>query len=172
MSRRVIGYGSLLVLGLSVASGFAGDRLRPETALEKLKSLAGRWEGHVVTPDGPAGAVEYRVTSGGNAVMEILFPGDPHEMVSMYYIDGDRLAVKHYCAMGNQPEMRLDEATSSENELHFVFTGGTNLDPARDSYIHGGTIAIRGDRLENAWDVYSGEKKQSENRFFLTRGPK
>ncbi len=169
MLRRTAGFLSVLVFGVSLGAAFAGDGLRPQAALERLKSLAGRWEGHIGTADGPAGAVEYRVTAGGNTVMEILFPGDEHEMVSMYYIDGAELVAKHYCAMGNQPEMKLDEASSTENELHFVFTGGTNLDPATDPHVHGGTIVIKGDRLENVWDVFAMGKKGDPNRFFLTR---
>jgi len=70
-------------------------------------------------------------------------------MVSVYYLDGDQLIAKHFWAMGNQPEMKLDPKASSDNELHFAFTGGTNLNAAQDAHMHGGSIAIRGDRLEN-----------------------
>jgi hypothetical protein len=176
MMRRKssFGFASLLVFCTSLGAGAAsaGEGIRPEAALERLKSLAGRWEGHLATVDGPTGAVEYRVTSGGKTVMEIMFPGEEHEMVSMYYVDGSELVAKHYCAMGNQPEMKLDESSSSENELHFVFTGGTNLDHATDPHVHGGTIAIKGDRLENVWDVYAMGKKGDPNRFFLARAAK
>jgi hypothetical protein len=49
------------------------------------------------------------------------------------------------------------------------FFGGTNLDPATDPHVHGGTIVIKGDRLENVWDVFAMGKKGDPNRFFLTR---
>lgn len=169
MFRKMTALLPLLVLGTSPGIGLAGDGLRPEAAFERLKSLAGRWEGPIGAENGPVGAVEYRVTSGGKTVMEIQFPGEPHEMISMYYVDGANLVAKHYCAMGNQPEMKLDESTSTENGLHFVFTGGTNLDPSTDTHVHGGTIAIKDDRLESAWDVYAAGKKEDSNRFFLTR---
>lgn len=90
-------------------------------------------------------------------------------MVSVYYLDGDQLIAKHFCAMGNQPEMKLDPKASSENELHFAFTGGTNLNPAQDAHMHGGTIAIRGDRLENEWKVFASGKEEGANRFYLAR---
>src|SRR4051794_37581207 len=32
-------------------------------AFDRLKTLAGTWEGHVMTPDGPPGTVTYRVAS-------------------------------------------------------------------------------------------------------------
>jgi hypothetical protein len=99
----------------------------------------------------------------------VQFPGTDHEMVSVYFLDGDELVAKHYCAMGNQPEMKLDAKSSSPNELVFVFTGGTNLDAAKDYHIHGGKISIGDGRLESAWDVYSGATKETANRFFLAR---
>lgn len=158
--------GSIL---LCWAAAVAGEGMSPKAALERLKGLEGKWEGHVTTADGPRGSVEYRVTSGGNTVMEFLFPGSDHEMVSVFYLDGGELVAKHYCVMGNQPEMKLDRSSSSENELHFVFSGGTNLDPNKDPHIHSGKIAIRGERLENEWDVFSNGKKEGANRFFLSR---
>jgi hypothetical protein len=112
---------------------------------------------------------EYRVTAAGKTVLEVLFPGSEYEMVSVYYLDGDQLIAKHFCAMGNQPEMKLDPKASSENELHFAFTGGTNLNPAQDAHMHGGTIAIRGDRLENEWKVFASGKEEGANRFYLAR---
>ncbi len=152
-----------------VGLSFPADGISSQAAFDKLKGLAGRWEGSVNTPDGPASVVEYRVTAAGKTVMEVLFPGSEYEMVSVYYMDGDQLIAKHFCAMGNQPEMRLDGKASSENELHFAFTGGTNLDPAKDPHMHGGKIAIQGDRLENEWLVFASGKQEGANRFYLSR---
>jgi hypothetical protein len=149
--------------------GSASQGLAPDAAFEKLKGLAGRWEGSVDTPDGPASIVEYRVTAAGKTVMETLFPGSEYEMVSVYYLDGDRLIAKHFCAMGNQPEMKLDAEASTETELRFAFTGGTNMDPARDTHMHGGKITLLGDRLTSEWAVYSGGKQAGANRFYLSR---
>ena len=65
--------------------------------------------------------------------------------------------------------MKLDPMASSEKELHFAFTGGTNMDPAKDVHVHGGTIGIRGDRLENEWTVFASGKQEGANRFYLSR---
>ncbi len=153
--------------GLGLA--FSSDGITPQAAFDKLKELAGRWEGSVDTPDGAATVVEYRVTAAGKTVLEVMFPGSEYEMVSVYYLDGDQLVAKHFCAMGNQPEMKLDGKASSEKELHFAFTGGTNLDPVKDTHMHGGKIAIRDDRLESEWMVFSGGKQEGANRFYLSR---
>ncbi len=156
--------------GLGIAP--AAEGLSPEAAFEKLKGLAGRWEGHVETSEGPAAVVEYRVTAAGTVVTEVQFPDTAHEMVSVYYLDGAELRGKHFCAMGNQPEMKLDAKSSSENELRFAFTGGTNMDSAKDVHMHGGKIAFRGETIESEWAVYAGAKEEGANRFFLSRAKK
>jgi len=169
MTAKTVTLLTMVAWAASLSLSFSADGLSPQAALDKLKGLAGRWEGSVDTPDGPAGVVEYRVTAAGKTVMEILFPGSEYEMVSVYYLDGDQLMAKHFCAMGNQPEMKLDPEASSENELHFAFTGGTNVDPVKDNHMHGGKIAIRGDRLENEWMVFASGKQEGKNRFYLSR---
>jgi hypothetical protein len=159
---------SILAWAASPGSALS-EEVSPQAAFDRLKGLAGRWEGSVNSPDGPRSTVEFRVTAAGKMVMETQFPGAPEEMVSIYYLDGDDLVAKHFCAMGNQPEMKLDPEASSENELHFAFTGGTNLDAARDVHVHGGKIGIKGDRLENEWMVFASGKQEGANRFYLTR---
>jgi hypothetical protein len=160
---------ALLVFPAGIGLAAAAEGLSPKAAFEKLKGLAGRWEGNVESPGGPASAVEYRVTAAGTLVTEVQFPGTEYEMVSLFYLDGEDLRAKHFCAMGNQPEMKFDPSASSETDFHFAFTGGTNMDPAKDAHVHGGTISFRGERLENEWAVYSGGKPGGANRFFLSR---
>lgn len=142
-------------------------------AFEKLKALAGAWEGKAGHGDalGPA-SVRWETISAGTAVMETLFPGTEHEMRSVYFMDGGDLVLTHYCAMGNQPRMRLSPA-STERELAFEFAGGTNLDPAKDVHIHSGKITIVGpDALEAEWTVWGGGKQTGANRFVLARKAK
>jgi len=73
--------------------------------------------------------------------------------------------------MGNQPRMKLAQATGAEPvELRFDFAGGTNLDPAQDAHMHSGRVTLRGtDRLEAEWAVYDKGKQTGSNRFFLNR---
>src|SRR5689334_19755011 len=96
--------------------------------LEKLKKLAGTWV--VADSDGkPTDTVQsiIRVTSGGSAVHETIFPGQPHEMISVYTAEGSNVLLTHFCALGNQPRMKA-EASSPSNQLVFRFAGGGNLD--------------------------------------------
>jgi hypothetical protein len=83
-----------------------------QKSFEQLKTLAGEWDGPVTMPM-PVGApsmpamsahVVLRVTSTGNAVHhEMTMPGRPDDPITMFYLDGDRLLVTHYCDAGNRP---------------------------------------------------------------------
>src|ERR1051325_267339 len=138
---------------------FAAEKLTANAAFNRLKQLAGEWKGNVTTPDGPAATVQYRLTSAGQTVMETLFPGTSHEMISMYHLDGEELVMTHYCAMGNQPRMKLDAKISTADEFHFAFAGGSNLKPAKDAHMHSGVMRFRGaDKLESEWQVFSEGK--------------
>ena len=141
-----------------------------KAAFERLKALAGTWEGRAGHDEpGQAATVVYRVASGGSVVEETLFPGAPHEMISMYHVVDGQLVLTHYCAMANQPRMRLDLKASTPDRLVFAFDGGTNFDPAKDTHVHSGVMEWKGESLHNAWAVYSGGKETGRNQFILSR---
>ena len=131
----------------------------PHPGLERLKKLAGTWV--EADKDGkPTDKVVsvIKVTAAGSAVHETLFPGQPHEMVSVYYRDGADLVMTHYCALGNQPRMKADPK-SPANQLHFQFAGGSNLDPAKDMHMHEGTLTfIDEDHIEFSGVAWVGGK--------------
>ncbi len=146
MVRGLLIFG--LVLTLSTAS-IAGDKSAaklpaPPTnaALEKLKKLVGTW----VTVDADGKPTEeiasiIKVTAGGSAVHETLFPGQPQEMISVYTVDGSDLIMTHYCVLGNQPRMKADPK-SPANQIIWKFAGGGNLDPKKDKHMHAATLTI------------------------------
>ncbi|HJZ55489.1 MAG TPA: hypothetical protein VKE74_11045 [Gemmataceae bacterium] len=144
VQRLLVGGLMLIALG----AGARGDD-KPGKAsaashpgLERLKKLAGTWV--EADKDGkPTDKVVsvIKVTSGGSAVQETIFPGQPMEMVSVYHLDGPDLVMTHYCVLGNQPRMKADPK-SPHNQIKWVFAGGTNLDPAKDMHMHEGTITF------------------------------
>ena len=108
---------------------------------ERLRNLAGEW---VAAEDGEMfrkGDVvaRYAVTASGSAVVETVFPGSPHEMLTVYHADGPDLVLTHYCMEGNQPRMRFDAAESAPNLYTFRFSGGTNIGKST-KHVHAGTI--------------------------------
>ncbi len=161
---------SVLALALPMGGpASAGEDVTASVAFETLKSLEGRWE-DTTSEDGTPGMVEIRVSAAGHTILQTDFPGTSREMLTTYHLDGTDLVRKHYCVMGNQPEMRLDVESSTPNVLRFVFAGGTNLDPAKDIHVHNGEIRILDDdRIEAVWAVHGNGKKTGTNAFFLKR---
>jgi hypothetical protein len=152
------------------ATQAAPPALDAKSAFEQLKTLAGEWQGTAGHGDGkeiPA-TVTYRIASGGTVVMETLFPGTPHEMISMYHLNGPKLVVSHFCAMGNQPRMTL-APRSSASELRFDFDGGENLNPAKDTHIHAGVLRPSDDELLADSTTWKDGKEAGHNRFTLQR---
>ena len=153
-------FAALAMLALATATpGFAQAPVTSQAAFNKLKTLAGDWRGTV----GQQGAgeeisVNYRTTSNGSVVMETLFPGTDHEMVTLYHLEADKLVLTHYCAMGNQPKMALTKA-STENQLVFDFVGGANLKPKTDTHMHSGRIQfVSKDAVTAEWDTFQQGK--------------
>jgi hypothetical protein len=157
----------MLICGLTVFALSATSRAdepvkaAPATnpSLEKLKALAGTWV--EADKDGkPTDKVVsvIKVTAAGSAVHETLFPDSPMEMVSIYHLDKGELVMTHYCALGNQPRMKADPKSPS-NQIKWVFAGGTNLDPAKDMHMHSGVLTIiDADHIEFAGEAWENGK--------------
>ncbi len=106
----------VFLLSLSAAAFAQTDA---EKSFTEMKTLAGTWRGPVKVdppqPDMETGKpteITMRVTSRGNALVhemkEAGSPDDPSKYdhpVTMFYLDGDRLVLTHYCDAGNRPRM-------------------------------------------------------------------
>src|SRR5580692_7889607 len=158
--RLLVGPVVLLALQIAARGGEKPDKLPPaptNSGLEKMKKLAGTW----VTADKDGKPTDQvvsiiKVTAGGSVVHETLFPGQPHEMVSIYTVDGPDLVMTHYCVLGNQPRMKADPK-SAANEICFQFAGGSNLDPKKDKHMHACTLTIvDDDHIETAGVGWEG----------------
>lgn len=136
-----------------------------EAAFARLKALEGEWldASGSSTGKGKVAAV-FKVTSGGSAVIETVFPGTPHEMVSVYTREGDDIVMAHFCGMGNQPRMRA--RPDGGDTLDFAFDGGGNLDPAKDMHMHEGIVRF-GDGTHRAeWQTFAGGKPAEHRAVF------
>lgn len=158
----------LITAGCGSTQKSASNSPTPAQAMfGQVKSLAGTWEGK--DPEGNAQKIVYRVVSNGSAVCEQMFPGQPHEMVNMYHLDGDRLLVTHYCAMGNQPRMAA-RAQPVATEIIFQPESVTNLaDPAGDYMASLKLVMPDPDHLTQCWTSYENGKPGHTTEFTLTR---
>ena len=161
----------LLLVGFTTA--FAGEHslsaYSGSKEFERMKELAGVWEGTSnMAKEGERVRVEYRLSSGGSSIVETLSPGTPHEMVSVYFENKGQLTMTHYCALRNQPRMKLQKADAQN--LNFVFAGGTNIDPKKDAYMHSLTITIVDkNHIIEKWTLFKEGKEQEKSIFELTR---
>ena len=125
---------------------------------DRLKALAGEW----IDVDGVFGekgkvAVTYRVTGGGHTVVEAFPVGTPHEMVTVYHLDGDQLVLTHYCTSNTQPRMRSRGLEG--RVLAFEFAGGANIDPGATSPMHGARFEFTSDNeITAAWQNWKDGK--------------
>jgi hypothetical protein len=163
MHRFLIGGLVLLALSAGARSddkaAYKATAAASHPALERLKKLEGTWvaAGEDGKPTDQVVSV-VKVTAAGSAVHETLFPGQPHEMVSVYHRDGADLVMTHYCALGNQPRMKADPK-SPANQIRWQFAGGTNLDPAKDKHMHEGTVTfVDDDHIEWSGVCWEGGK--------------
>ena len=136
---------------------------------EQLLTLEGEW----VTrgEDGRATdelASVWRSTAGGTAMVETLFPGTEHEMVTVFHRDGGDLLLTHYCSAGNQPRMRAMEA-STPRELAFRFIDGSNMHPL-DPHMHEAHFElVDEDRYVARWVLYVEGVEDHAAEFDLVR---
>ena len=168
---------SWLVLGCVVLAAGAAmadpDHPAPKASrdLERIKHMAGRWEGTATHAEGavpePA-SVEYQVTSGGSAVVETLFPGTPHEMVSMYHDVNGTLAMTHYCMLGNQPQLGLTKSDAGHLALSLIPSPG--IDPGTDQHMHSLDIVWRdADHVTQTWTGYEHGAPKDSTTIQLAR---
>jgi hypothetical protein len=154
-----------LVFGATARGGDPPAKAAPShPGLEKLKALAGTW----VEADKDGKPTEkvvsiVKVTAGGSAIHETFFPGQPMEMVSVYHLDGQDLVMTHYCVLGNQPRMKADPK-SPANQIRWIFAGGTNLDPAKDSHMHSAVVTfVDANRIEIAGEAWENGKPSPDH---------
>ncbi|MCB0324654.1 MAG: hypothetical protein KDD69_13825 [Bdellovibrionales bacterium] len=101
--------------------------------LKRIKALEGRWKSttSMFGKENEEVFTEYKITAGGSAVVETIFPGTPNEMVSVYYDnDEGKLAMTHYCMMRNRPHFTLVESSDDVLKLDVTKVEGVKSDDA------------------------------------------
>jgi hypothetical protein len=164
----------IAVFLLAAAPAFSQDKAAAAkdqpAAFELFKQLAGDWTGKEA--GGHVGGdvhVKYKVTSGGSAVVETIFPDKEQEMVTVIHPDGNDLVLTHYCMLGNQPHMKA-EGKPDSNKVAFKFTGCSNLKSDKDMHMHDATFTfVDKDNIKVEWTHYMDGKPSGAAVFELKR---
>jgi hypothetical protein len=133
-------------------------------SLDKLKALTGTWATEA-TDKKPTMSITFRPTSNGSAVIETMSPGTPMEMINMYTADGDTILMTHYCAMGNQPRMKLEPST--DKTMKFTFVDGGNIKTRNDAHMDSVVLTIDGDKFTEDWTSVADGKELEKAKFEL-----
>lgn len=140
-------------------------------ALERFKQLSGEWVGKELE-GGVAEApirVKYKVTANGSAVVETMFPDTDHEMITVIHPDGKELVLTHYCAVGNQPQMRAAGEVDG-NKVAFKFARATNMKSDKDMHMHDATFTfVDKDTIQTTWTHFKDGKAAGKVVFELKR---
>ena len=158
MKTRTISILCAAVLVVAVAAPAAPGT---NPAWEKMKSLVGEWEG-TMNHGGMAMPVKasYSLVSDGTSLMERLDAPDHHEMITMYYPDGSRVMMTHYCSEGNQPRMRAQAAAGEPKSLAFDLVDVTGL--ASPQAEHMRKLVVKFDDAEHFTQEWTHRKAGKE----------
>jgi hypothetical protein len=167
----------LAVLGVLLLSAAAPPDAQegPATRMfERLKTLAGEWEGSFEWSEGRTGSgtlhVSYYLTGGGSALVENLVMGGVPTMTTVYHLDGSDLRMTHYCAARNQPRLkavRFDEAQSS---AEFTLVDVTGVGPKNPGHVEAFFVRLLdGDRLNLRFTFGGGPGRSGVENILVRR---
>jgi hypothetical protein len=161
----------LLALGAIAIGWFAGraeSQEKPASGFDRLNALVGTWQAAI--PQGGTLTNTIRLVSNGTALEETFQSTDDDQMVTLYTADGNRLALTHYCAAGNQPRMETPAITGDPKEFNFSFTGITNLMSPNSGYMRHLVIQIGDqDHFSEQWTWRENGKDRIHTTHFTRR---
>lgn len=139
-------------------------------AFKKLQGLAGEWEGsdekHQLVK------TSFKPIVSNTAVMETLSPSGMEDMVTVYSLDRDGIALVHFCPTNNQPRMRAVPNTEEVKELAFDFQGASNLPSPNTGHQHHLVIRFEDENhITETW-TWRHEGMDMPMVFHLTRKSK
>ncbi len=170
---RTFTFVSLLLLSISTLA--AGKPASPELSKQgysRFKSLEGDWIG--VSTKGWKEQIHFDVIANGSAVEERSFDAHPGEtMLTIVYLDVDRLMLTHFCAAKNQPRLLATTISADCKTYEFTFLDATNL-PTRDKGHMDKAVYrfIDEDHFTTRWTWYQDGQEKWLEEIQMERVPK
>src|ERR1700756_3690541 len=120
-----------LPIALLILSATALAQSDAQKSFDALKRLAGTWQ---ATFEGKPMQATLRVTSMGNAIEHEMKGEGPDNPITMFYLDGDRLLLTHYCDAGNRPRM-VARMSPDGKTLEFDFLDVANYNKGQEGHM-------------------------------------
>jgi len=164
MKRHILVIATVMLAAAAVtnvqAAGPKSEASAGPAAYARLKTLVGEWEAD--TQMGKV-HVSYELIAGGTSLVEKESGEKMPAMLTVYYLDGDRLLLTHYCTAGNQPSMQARAFNPETGEVAFEFLDATNLAPG-GGHMHNAKIRLADhDHFSSEWEFYeNGQRKMAE----------
>jgi hypothetical protein len=134
---------------------------------DRLKTLVGDWE--ATEDNGKPVTSSFRLVSNDTALEETFQSEKDHQMVTLYIPQGSRVALTHYCSMGNQPRMETPAVSAASDEFVFAFTGATNLASPEDTHLHRMVLQLEdADHFIETWTL-RGKGHDTKKTFNFVR---
>lgn len=127
---------------------------------EKLKALAGRWEGS--STQGWKNTMVIRVIARGSAVLQTSeFQDELGEgMATLYFMDRGRLMLTHYCEARNQPTLAANGVSADGKRISFAFLSGTGMANREQGHMDSVVMRIPGaSEHSSRWTWYANGKE-------------
>lgn len=137
---------------------------KTDIAFVLFQSLKGSWE---IQSEGKKLSIEmtYDVGSRDSIITEQF-----GKELSVFYKEGDKLLMTHYCNVGNQPHLKLKDSKKADY-FEFETVDVANLIKPEDAHVQKIIYTIIDKKhidLELVWKI--GKKQESE-KYKLTRKP-
>ena len=169
MTKNLLFTAGLLLIWLAAhaAGPNPQNQVDAKAAYARLGTLAGEWEAD--TSMGKV-HVSYELIAGGSALVERETMEHMPPMETVYHLDGNRLELTHYCALGNQPRLEARAYDAKTGALEFGFLNATNLASPAAAHMHNASFRFVDDKhFMAAWELYENGARKSTETAQYTR---
>jgi hypothetical protein len=169
MTKKLLFTAGLLLVWLvaHAAGPNPQNQIDAKAAYARLGTLAGEWEA-----DTSMGKIHltYELIAGGSALVERETTDHMPPMETVYHLDGNRLQLTHYCALGNQPRLEARVYDAKTGNLEFGFLDATNLASPAAAHMHNASLRFVDEKHFTAvWELYENGSRKSVETAQYTR---
>ena len=158
---------SVILAALALAATAAVAQTDAQKAFTAIKNMPSTWEQKM--PDGKTLQVNFKVVSGGSAVMSEILGMGKEDMISVFNMDGpNRLLLTHYCSAGNQPRMQASVSPDGKT-ITFNFVDATNLATPDAGHMQSMVLTLLDENHHTEEWTFNDHGKEMKETFDLRR---